>query len=98
MRLSETDKLQLIKFAKQYFGKNIKLYLFGSRTDDSKKGGDIDLFLESEKQIDLQQQLQFLASIYRHVTERKIDLVVKTPFTAHQTIHDTAKQQGIRLC
>lgn len=37
-------KNKIIKCAKYYFGEDIKLYLFGSRVDDSKKGGAIDPF------------------------------------------------------
>jgi predicted nucleotidyltransferase len=36
---------------------NGRLYLFGSRTDNTKKGGDIDLFFEASKTLDLKQQL-----------------------------------------
>ena len=74
------------------------MYLFGSRTDDSKKGGDIDLYIESEKDITLQQQVQFLKDVYKNVTQRKVDLLVKTPCTNEQSIHQTAKREGIPLC
>jgi len=38
--------ITIIEYAKQYFGNDSKLYLFGSRVYDDKKGGDIDLLLE----------------------------------------------------
>jgi len=98
MRLKETCKVQIIELAKLYFGNDIKLYLFGSRVDDNKKGGDIDLFLESDHPIDLEMQIKFLSAIQKNVTERKIDLVVKTPFDAYKPIFDAAKNQGILLC
>lgn len=88
----------IVKFAKEDFGDDIKLYLFGSRADDSQKGGDIDLLLESDEKIPVENQMNFLANISRHVTERKVDLAVFTPDKAGKTFYENAKKQGIRLC
>ena len=48
MRLKK-ENIEVIKIlAKKYFGENAKVYLFGSRIDDNKKGGDIDLYIETD--------------------------------------------------
>jgi len=91
-------KIQIINYAKKYFGSDCRLHLFGSRVYDNKKGGDIDLFLESSKPIDMNTQLSFLRDIYKYVTQRKIDLLIKTPQKKDSSIFYTAKQEGIRLC
>ena len=44
MRLSKQYN-QVIKDSFNTVFKNGEIYLFGSRTDDSQKGGDIDLYL-----------------------------------------------------
>lgn len=98
MRLSTEVKKQIIIHAIQYFGADIKLYLFGSRVHDNKKGGDIDLYLESSKEIDINQQIKFLNNIYKYVTQRKIDLIINTPSKKDKPIFHTAKQEGILLC
>jgi len=48
--------------------------------------------------IDMQIQVHFLRDIYKNVTERKVDLLIKTPFTQDKPILHTAKKEGILLC
>ena len=48
MRLDKNDVKIILDITENIFGKT-KVYLFGSRLDDYKKGGDIDLFIVSEK-------------------------------------------------
>ena len=53
-----------------------EIYLFGSRLDDSKKGGDIDLYLKLiNKDNLLDKKLKFLAKIKKDLGEQKIDIV-----------------------
>ena len=42
MRLSRKEIEIILNVAQKIYGTSVKVYLFGSRTDDSKKGGDID--------------------------------------------------------
>jgi len=98
MRLNSSEKNKIIEYAKFYFGTHIKLYLFGSRVDDNKKGGDIDLYLEAETVIDLQTQINFLTAIYKNITQRKVDLIIKMPNSKPLAIYKTARQEGIVLC
>jgi uncharacterized protein len=47
MRLKLKDVEFIKQTARDYFGKEAKIYLFGSRVSDHKKGGDIDLYIET---------------------------------------------------
>ncbi len=98
MRLDQKIRESVVDYAKKYFGNNIKLYLFGSRVDDSKKGGDIDLLIETNDKVDTETEISFLRAIYKNITSRKIDLLVKTPYRQDKSIYHTAVKEGIRLC
>ncbi len=67
---------------KEFFKTEIKrwissadIYLFGSRTDDSKKGGDIDLLILSEQKVDFDIKTKIKINFYKKFGEQKIDLV-----------------------
>jgi len=48
MRLTEFEKKEIKHAVEKNFGTEIDVYLFGSRIDDSLKGGDIDLYIETD--------------------------------------------------
>ncbi len=98
MRLKQNIKEQIVKYSKKHFGDNVRLYLFGSRIKDDKKGGDIDLFLDAKYEVCIQDQIYFLRDIYKYVTQRKVDLLIKTPQKKAIAIVDTAIKEGILLC
>ena len=98
MRLSE----QYIDTLKQSF-KDIfisgNIYLFGSRVDDSKKGGDIDLYIVPAKVLSAQERfdkkLAFLLIVKEKLGEQKIDVIVSKDLT--RSIEVEAMRTGIKL-
>ncbi len=97
MRLSPHAQ-QLIKTeAQNIFGAETSVYLFGSRVDDAKRGGDIDLYLEPAVQQELfEKKIRFLTVLQRRLGEQKIDLVLKDS-TKELPIYQIAKSTGIAL-
>jgi len=71
-----------------------EVYLFGSRTDDTARGGDIDLLVLS-KRIGLMQKLEILAQLHKKLGDRKIDLAVFSD--ANRPFAKIALEKGIRL-
>lgn len=82
---------------KDCFGNNAKVYLFGSRVDDKQRGGDIDLYIETDiKENILDRKLKMLVELEKLLGEQKIDLVINS-FHIEKPIYAIAKQEGIRL-
>jgi len=72
------------------------IYLFGSRVDDGKKGGDIDLYLVIKNQDDLfAKKGKFLSRIKRDLGEQKIDVIFNQD--PNRLIEQEAKKWGISL-
>lgn len=96
MRLSSFE-VETIKSVILDSIKNAKITLFGSRADDSKRGGDIDLLIESNSEVSLEQKIKILAKLELRGIERKVDLIVKTPSAKEESIFKIAKSEGIEL-
>ncbi len=58
------------------------IYLFGSRVDDNKKGGDIDLLVISQK-LDFKMQRKIKIKLYELIGEQKIDLIIAKETSKH---------------
>ncbi|WP_456382681.1 nucleotidyltransferase family protein [Persephonella sp.] len=77
VRLTERQIEGIKSAVREVFGGSAKVYLFGSRTDTSRKGGDIDLLVLVEGGKDIyQKKIQLLGRLYKVLGERKIDLIV----------------------
>jgi len=99
MRLTTYQRETIHETIKKHFGDDAKVYLFGSRVDDSKKGGDIDLYVECPEGTEdqLKKSLKANADIQMKIGEQKIDIVVWSPGDEIRPIHESARREGIIL-
>jgi predicted nucleotidyltransferase len=101
MRLTEHEKQTLKHAALACFGSGTQVRLFGSRADDTRRGGDIDLLVESTlvDPADIAQaHTRFLSQIYTRMGEQKVDVVIDFPGRrSHPPIFQVAHQEGILL-
>jgi len=74
MRLTEHEINTIIEAVKTV-DPDAKVWLFGSRTDDNKKGGDIDIGILSSK-IDVMGEIEIRQKSCDKIGEQKIDIVV----------------------
>jgi predicted nucleotidyltransferase len=74
MRLSVREKDAILVSVRR-FDEAAQVFLFGSRAEDSKKGGDIDLLIVSER-ISRTDRSRIRNAICDAIGEQKIDLLV----------------------
>jgi len=89
MRLSEKEVSVIKSTIKNIFG-DVQLYLFGSRVDDGKKGGDIDLFVVAKDNSNLfEKKIKALAKLKRSL-HKPVDIVL------HQDFNREIEQQALK--
>ncbi|WP_024787143.1 nucleotidyltransferase domain-containing protein [Lebetimonas sp. JH369] len=73
MRLKK-EEIKIIKNIIRLYDKKAKIYIFGSRIDDRKKGGDIDIFVLSDKiNFNIKKNKKKFFLLFG---DRKIDLII----------------------
>jgi predicted nucleotidyltransferase len=100
MRVNSNDIKAIKDIAHVVFGETAIVWLFGSRTDDQKKGGDIDLLIQCNQTISrmeiYQLKIKFLVQLKNIIGDQKIDLIIdngKQP----SSIIDQVCNEGILL-
>ncbi|MHB1662084.1 MAG: nucleotidyltransferase domain-containing protein [bacterium] len=98
MRLKKEEINAVKQAALNYFGNDAKVYIFGSRVSDAKKGGDIDIYIETGLSTDeyAKKKIPFKLELYKKIGEQKIDVVINN-FTDRQYIYEVAKKEGVMI-
>lgn len=99
MRIPESQRTAIKTAVTSLVGADSRIWLFGSRVDDSLKGGDIDLLVEVDKVIPNRVQLlcQLEGRLALTLGDRKIDLLIKDARTVDAPVYRTARATGVLL-
>ena len=99
MRLTQAQQAAIRCASAEIFGADVGVWLFGSRVDDSKRGGDIDILLDIPDPVDNPALLaaRFAAKVTRLMHGRKVDVLLRAPNLMHLPIHDVALKEGRKL-
>lgn len=101
MRLTARQASIICNTFRQQFGQKASLWLFGSRVDDTKRGGDIDLYVQTpEQDVEklFQAKIKFLVALDKQLGEQKIDVVLhRTGQNLQLPIYKIAQETGIKL-
>jgi len=94
MRLADWEVREIKEAAKLVFGENVRVFLFGSRVYDDKKGGDIDLYVITDKP-SMEKEGKFWIELQKRLGEQKIDIVLSED--PNRPIERSALKEGVEL-
>ncbi len=96
--LTPFERQTISEAAHRHFGEDCDSYLFGSRTRDDLRGGDIDLLIEtgSNEPVEYAKELAFRSHLKFRIGEQKIDVLFIQPGDSRPIILDV-KRKMIRL-
>ena len=102
MRLTDTERHHISEAATAVLPAGSRVCLFGSRVDDAKRGGDVDLLVEvpAARAADELMRLRSLLTVqlYRRLGERRIDIVMIDPDAGDdRLIVAEARRQAVEL-
>jgi len=91
----DKEQIDLFKNSLNSLDATAHLYLFGSRVDDTRKGGDIDLLIISEK-LKKADVRKLRKDFYQKFGEQKLDIILDTG-NKNSAFVEKIKQQAIEL-
>ena len=96
MRLTDEQISIIRRLARELGGPQARVRVFGSRLDDSTRGGDLDLMLELDSAVEHPAMLaaRMSAQVSRALGGRKVDVLISAPNLARLPIHDSAFAHG----
>jgi predicted nucleotidyltransferase len=95
MRLDQ-KKADFLKNTIRRMAPEAQVMLFGSRTDDCKKGGDIDILILSERRFSFSEVIKIKAAFWKVFGEQKLDIASFT-FLEETPFKDIALENAIEL-
>ena len=95
MRLSKREIEVILQVAEDIYGTDVKVYLFGSRVDDSRRGGDIDLLVRTTSaKKGILERVRMASRIKSLIGDQKIDII--GDYEDNQVVQEALKN-GILL-
>jgi len=99
MRIASVQREQIKKLIMKLVDGDASVLIFGSRVDDEKRGGDLDLLVEVTDEVTNSAWLaaQISAKVSRLMFGRKVDVLLSAPNLQIFPIHQHAKETGVIL-
>ncbi len=98
MRLTDKERVAIKDEVVSCFGASTRAVLFGSRVDDRKRGGDIDLLIQPRHRLGdtFQRKVRFLVHLKSRIGDQHIDVVVASPDDKRPIVR-IAETEGVLL-
>lgn len=95
MRISD-EQIDFLKKDVMALLPDAVVYLFGSRVDDEKKGGDIDIMILSNRKVRWKEKARIKWHFFEKYGEQKLDIVSST-FEEENPFKRIVLREGVRL-
>ncbi|MDP3517086.1 MAG: nucleotidyltransferase domain-containing protein [Pseudohongiella sp.] len=99
MRLTTAQQQAIKTESRAIFGDDAQVILFGSRTDDAARGGDVDVMIKTSSPVE-QPSLKIArlsARVSRLMGGRKVDVILQSEGLARLQVHEIAERTGVPL-
>jgi hypothetical protein len=101
VRISEPDLEIIIAAFHRNFHAQDHLWLFGSRADLNKRGGDMDFYIETmetDVATAVDKKMSFVSTLWEKLGDQKIDVVLNVLSRKYSLpIYEIAKKMGVLL-
>lgn len=103
MRVTPQQAKTFKTLAQRHFGADAEIWLFGSRVDDGKKGGDYDFLIETsldQPDVIVEHKIALITELQSSPAfeDEKIDLIVRRRHARFEMpIYAVARKEGVRL-
>lgn|SRR5690554_3206098 len=99
MRLTDDETRIIRDTVRRRFGSNARVWLFGSRTDDKRRGGDIDLLVETPGPLEnpFRESIGLETDLQIALGDQKIDILIAQPNAPSTPMQRIARNSGIEL-
>jgi predicted nucleotidyltransferase len=99
MRLTPEHVDSIKAIAATLLGPDARVTLFGSRVDDTRRGGDIDLMFETNAHIEHPAELicRLHAKLIGALGDRRIDILLRHATTPPAPVFEVAQRTGVLL-
>jgi len=96
MRLTANQIDFIRQLTAQLAGDRAQVRVFGSRLDDTAKGGDLDLLLELPEPVEDPAMLaaRMATKVSRQMFGRKVDVLISAPNLKKLPIHEIGHREG----
>lgn len=95
MRISK-EQIELLKKNILTLLPNAAIYLFGSRADNTKKGGDVDIMVLSDRELIWKEKSMIKYKYFEKFGEQKID-IVSFSFKDKNPFKQLVIKEGVKL-
>lgn len=96
MRLTSEQIAQILSLSRQIVGGDVSVSVFGSRLDDGRRGGDLDLLIEADHRPTLLQRAELKSRLEAEM-QMPVDIVGRQRGGDPRAFEAIAMARGVRL-